>query len=130
MVQRSQVGNTFVMFDHDQAFNPAYKSLKQYLEILQWFIEEDQPHWRTDDFDPEIIFQTIQRVKELDIDQLLSSLPEKISPKLTRARLKSFLQATQRTIEKDVFTLYKVLTGDTLEMPKAKTGDFSLQQSV
>lgn len=132
MIQRSTVADTFVMFDHDQGFNPFYKSLKRYLEVVQWFSQDEQrvPSWSAEDFDHEVVFQVIQRVKELDIDQLLNSLPETIAPNLTRGKLGSFLQVNQRTIEEDVSSVYTALTGAKLERPNSSRGHPSSQQET
>jgi hypothetical protein len=141
MIQRSPVGDTLVGFDNDQAFNSKLKWIDVFLAFIGDFMnftEEKRNllggtwpiHWQAGDFDIDVIHKTIQAVKGLDIDQLITSfvadLPESFRrhQRTVEAQLKpisQLLKETKESIAGDVALAYIQLTGQNLSQDDSTT---------
>jgi hypothetical protein len=126
MVQRGRVGDTFVSFDHDQAFNPAYRPFAKFardLEGNKTLPDKANQFWTAGDFDLDVIEEMIGRIEALDIDELLEQVKFQCEfTKGTKATmgkrtvfimsyLSVYLEATKKSIRKDTMRTFEILTG-------------------
>ena len=128
MIQRSPVGKSFVSFDHDVAFNPEYLDIDKYISTLKELGEGKDQHWSVEDFDIEVIRETIEKVRDMDVDEVMGLIEKKVSSDTIKTNMgeeeinffpyvKRYLMLTMDSIEEDTREAFKAMTGSALKIP-------------
>lgn len=123
--QRSLIGETFLKFDFDQGFNRYFTNIERfvdfYIEVSQDERAKIWENWYTQDFDLGVIRQTIQNVKNLNLDavreEFIQSLPGEFDRDAVRTEVEPYfalLRTAQQTIDQDVARMYRFFTSANL----------------
>ncbi|MFC1570364.1 Fic family protein [Candidatus Omnitrophota bacterium] len=135
MIQRSPVGESFISFDHDVAFNPEYMDIEKYISTLKELGEAKNQRWSVEDFDIEVIRETIEKVRAMDVDEVIRLIEKQLSAETIKTNMgetevnlfpyiKRYLMVTMDSIEEDTREAFKAMTGSDLNMTEGRAQSF------